>query len=225
MTLVALLMTVSTPTIQASEFSVTATLTSEYIYRGLKRSDGAPALQLGLDWEHDSGIFAGTWASTIDLEGPNSNRDVELNFYAGFHHAFEGPWSASVMLLRYTYPGQTGSHSYNYNEWLVSMSWKDRYSLELGYTDNLGGLNRDGQHIEFQLDYPVANTWILGATIGHNDISDAGVSPYYYWDVGASVRWSRTVFDLRWFDNEQPNGFAARNSAGSQLVFSLSVVF
>ena len=42
-------------TAQASELSGVATITSEYIYRGLAMSDGKPSAQLGFDYEHDTG--------------------------------------------------------------------------------------------------------------------------------------------------------------------------
>ena len=43
---------------RASEFSGRATVTSQYIYRGLSVSDGDPAFQLGLDYAHDSGLLS-----------------------------------------------------------------------------------------------------------------------------------------------------------------------
>ena len=51
------------PITVASEFSGVATLTSEYIYRGLKMSNGDPALQMGLDYEHDTGLFVGVFVN------------------------------------------------------------------------------------------------------------------------------------------------------------------
>ncbi len=212
-------------TLQASEFSARATLTSEYIYRGLAMSDGDPALQLGVDYAHDSGFFGGVWASTIDIESPFSERDFELDFYAGYHHQFQSPFSATVTVMRYTYPGQTGGHSYDYNELLVSATWRDRYSIELGYTDDYNGLGGDGVHWELQFDQPVANAWVVGATLGRNDLSDLGGARYYYWDVGASARFSRLIVDLRWFDNEELYRYTVPESAGSRLVLSLSLAF
>ena len=213
------------PNAGASEFSGIATLTSEYIYRGLSLSDGDPAIQLGLDYEHDSGLFIGVWASTIDLPSATGQRDIELDYYAGFHYAAESAITATVTLLRYTYPGQTSTHRYDYNEVLFGSTWLERYSIEFGYTSNFYGQDRIGRHWELRSEWPVANAWVIGAALGGNEVSDAGVSHYLHWDVGASARFSRLTFDLRWYDNEQPDGFAAQLSANSQVVLSISAAF
>jgi uncharacterized protein (TIGR02001 family) len=188
-------------------------------------SDGDPALQLGLDYEHDTGLFVGIWASTIDIRSAMGERDTELDYYGGFHYAAESPFTATITVLRYSYPGQTGTHSYDYNEVLVGATWRERYSIELGYTSNLYGLDRIARHWELRSEWPVANAWVIGAALGGNDMSDAGVSHYLHWDIGASARFSRLTFDLRWYDNEQPDGFAALSSADSQLVLSISAAF
>ena len=47
------------PDANTSELSGIATLTSEYIYRGFAMSDGDPALQLALNYEHETGLFIG----------------------------------------------------------------------------------------------------------------------------------------------------------------------
>ena len=216
---------VCAPHALSSELSGVATLTSEYIYRGLQMSDGDPAIQLGADYEHDTGLFVGIWASTIDIRSAIGSRDTELDYYAGFHYEAESPITATITVLRYSYPGQTGVHSYDYNEVLLGATWLEHYSIELGYTSNLYGLDRIGRHWELRSEWPIANAWVIGAALGGNDMSDAGVSHYLHWDVGASARFSRLTFDLRWYDNEQPDGFAARSSANSQVVLSISAAF
>ncbi len=210
---------------KAADLTGIASLTSEYIYRGLAQSDGNPAVQFGLDYEFDAGMFIGVWASTIELRSAMGKREIELDYYFGYHYESKAQISATVTVLRYTYPGQTGSHSYDHNELLLTATWRERYSIEYGYTNDLFGLDRTGHHWELRSEWPVANAWVVGAALGRNDLSDIGVSEYLHWDVGASARISRLVLDLRWYDNETPDGFAAQVSAGSRFVVSISAGF
>lgn len=46
-------------------FSANVTVTSDYAYRGISQTDERPAIQGGFDFRHDSGFYAGTWASSI----------------------------------------------------------------------------------------------------------------------------------------------------------------
>ena len=210
---------------QASEFSGIATFTSEYIYRGRAMSSGDPAIQLGLDYEHDSGLFAGLWGSAIDLQTRFGGRDAELDFYVGYHFASQAPVSFSATLLRYTYPGQTGAHSYDYNEALVTATLYEHYFVEMGYTKNLNGLGEVGRHWELRIEWPVDSAWVISAGLGQTDRTSLGVERYLHWDAGASARFSWLTVDLRYFDNERPDTLATDVSADSQFVISLSVAF
>lgn len=208
-----------------SELSGIVTLTSEYIYRGQSLSDRNPAIQAGIDYQHDTGLFAGAWASTVDLPNPTGRRDVELDYYAGYHFTSDSPVSATVSLVRYTYPSQTGVIDYDYTEAIMVAAYEERFSIELGYTDNLYGFDVPGRFAEVRGEWPSSNAWIVSAGIGYNDIEETGTSSFGYWDLGASARYSRLTVDLRWYDNETPRGFLDRLSAGSRLVVSLSAAF
>lgn len=213
------------PCALAGELSGIATLTSQYIYRGLASSDGNPALQAGLDYETDSGFFAGAWVSTIDLPSPDGSRDAELDYYAGYHYAPDRPLSVAVSLARYTYPGSEADRSYDYTEALVALTLHERYSIEFGYSGDIYGRDAIGRHLELRADWPLESAWVIDAGAGLSDLADLGASRFAYWDVGASARFSRLTVDLRWYDNEMPGGFFAYLSAGSQFVVSLSASF
>lgn len=208
-----------------SELSGIVTLASEYIYRGQALSDRNPAIQAGIDFEHDSGFFGGAWASTVDLPNPTGRRDAELDFYAGYHVSGESPFSGSLSLVRYTYPGQSGPVDYDYTEALVVLGYADRYSVELGYTDSLYGFDVAGRHGELRADWPLRSAWIISAGLGYNDVEETGNTNYWYWDLGASARFSRLTVDMRWYDNEPWRGFLSSLGAGSRLVVSLSAAF
>jgi uncharacterized protein (TIGR02001 family) len=212
-------------TAAASEWSGIGTLTSEYIYRGQSVSDGDPAVQFGIDFEHDSGVFAGLWASTIDLQNNFGERDTELDFYIGYRYALQAPVILTATLIRYTYPGQKSVFNYDYNEALVTATLHDRHSVEFGYTSDLYGLGRIGRHWEIRSEWPNASAWVITAGLGRNDLTGFGGSRYLYWDLGASVRFSRLTADFRWYDNEQPDSSIGGVSADSQFVISLSAAF
>jgi len=209
----------------ASELTGSVTLATQYIYRGQALSDGNPAVQAGIDYAHDSGFFVGAWASTVDLPNPTGRRDAELDVYAGYHLDTGSPLSMTLSLTRYTYPGQSGFIDYDYTEALVVTTYDDRYSVEFGYTKDLYGFGVPGRHGELRADWPLRNAVVISAGVGYNDIEETGTSSYWYWDLGASARFSRITADLRWYDNEQPEGFLYGLSAGSQLVASLSFSF
>jgi uncharacterized protein (TIGR02001 family) len=62
-------------------------LTTDYVWRGVTQSDGDPAVQLGGDIAFSSGIYAGLWASTVDIESAgDGQRDTELTYYLGYSH-------------------------------------------------------------------------------------------------------------------------------------------
>lgn len=196
------------------------------MYRGQALSDGNPAVQFGVDYEFDSGFFAGAWASTVDVVDPGGRRDVELDYYAGWHYAPQAPFALSAALVRYTYPGQSGYVDYDFTEALVTAAFQDRYSIEFGYSGDLYGWEDSvGRHVELRADWPLPNAWVLGAGLGYNDVESLGTSNYRYWDLGASARFSRLTVDLRWYDNESTYGTLGRLSAGSRFVVTLSAAF
>ncbi len=209
----------------AGELSGSVTLASEYVFRGQALSDGNPALQAGIDYEHDAGFFLGAWASTVDLPSPSGRRDAELDYYVGWHYAGESRFGAALSLVHYTYPGQTTSFDYDYTEMLATVSWDGRYSLEFGYTDDLYGFGVSARHLELRADWPLRNAWVVSAGLGINDLDNLGSSRYAYGDLGVSARFARLTVDLRWYHNEEPPGFPGRLSAGSRLVGALSVGF
>eukprot|EP01037_Dinobryon_pediforme_P001775 gene1775-1805_t len=92
-------------------FSVagTASLLSQYRFRGLSRSDNQPAVQADLSVTHVAGAYAGV---TLTSESPGPAVDMgagEIDIYAGYSHAL-GPGGIMLDLgLRgYVHPGRAG---------------------------------------------------------------------------------------------------------------------
>ncbi len=81
-------------------------LASDYRYRGIAQSRLKPALSVGADYAHASGLYVGTWLSTIRwVKDAGGNAPLEWDVYGGY----KGRFGASglgydVGMLRYQYP-------------------------------------------------------------------------------------------------------------------------
>ena len=83
-------------------------VTSNYVFRGITQTDDKPAVQAGLDYAHDSGLYAGTWASNVDF-GDGNYSGAEVDVYGGFKRDLKGGLSYDVGVIDYTYPSEDGS--------------------------------------------------------------------------------------------------------------------
>jgi len=87
------------------EVSGNVALVSDYRFRGVSFSDGDPALQGGIDVSHSSGLYVGTWASSIS--GGSAFGELELDVYAGYSGELSDGLSFDVGLLYYMYPTES----------------------------------------------------------------------------------------------------------------------
>ncbi|MGY6411876.1 MAG: TorF family putative porin [Alkalilacustris sp.] len=84
---------------QQVDLSFGATVTSDYISRGLSQTGGRPAVQPFVE-VGVGGFYAGVWASNVRF--PDSRDRVEVDVYAGFA-GVAGPVSYDIGYARYIY--------------------------------------------------------------------------------------------------------------------------
>lgn len=84
-----------------AEVTANIGVVSNYFFRGFSESDGQAAVQGGLDYEAESGFYAGTWVSNVDYDDGTS---YELDFYAGYGGEFGNGLGYSVGYIYYAYP-------------------------------------------------------------------------------------------------------------------------
>jgi uncharacterized protein (TIGR02001 family) len=98
-TAVAVSSTAGMVTAAKAEITGNIGVVSQYIFRGGVENDGA-AVQGGLDWASDMGIYAGYWGSNLGY-GDDGAKGVENDFYVGWGGGDAFTWD--VGLLWYTY--------------------------------------------------------------------------------------------------------------------------
>ena len=187
-------------------FSGNVSLTSDYVFRGISQTGGDGAVQGGFDYTHASGIYLGTWASSVgwleDFQGYGSG-NFEIDLYGGYRGAL-GPISYDVGVIGYFYPGDrfngpgitgfvtpgTTAVDADTTELYIGLGWK-WFSAKYSYSisdETFGFANSDGSdYLEINASYPVGETGLtLGAHWGTFSFENNGAQDYDDWKVSAT---------------------------------------
>lgn len=191
--------------------SGSATLTSDYRFRGVSQTDEGMAIQGGFTISHESGFYVGTWGSNLAGWGTFGGSNMELDLFAGF--AFPvGEGTLDAGLTWFMYP--SGADTTDFAELYAKLSGDvGPLSLTAGVAyapsqEALGnvfpvvgpinpGDKEDNLYLFGDAVYGIANTPIsLKAHLGYSD-GNPGLGPngtsiaptgtYFDWSVGADV--------------------------------------
>ena len=177
----------------ASPLAFNIGLWSQYIFRGLSQSDYKPALQGGVDYSHDSGLYAGVWASNINgLRdfGISSGR-VEIDIYGGWKKTFAEDYTLDVGFLRYQYPGSVkeGFVNPNTNEVYVAGGYK---FVTLKYSHALSNAfgtaeSKHTYYLDLTAAIPITDTWTLTLHGGRQNYRGPSADLASYHDFKAEI--------------------------------------
>lgn len=172
-------------------FSGTVSLNTDYVFRGVSQTGETPAIQGGFDYAHDSGFYAGTWASNVDFGG-DSDENIEIDFYGGFAGNVTDALSYDVGFARYTYPGVDSSLNFDYSEFFGSMTYDLDYATLGGglyYSHDFFAGSGDSFYSFAQTSVPLPAGFGASARIGYQTIEDNsvfGLPNYWDWSVGVN---------------------------------------
>jgi uncharacterized protein (TIGR02001 family) len=196
------------------------TLGNGYWSHGLSQNDGL-SVQLGVDYQHSSGFFAGGWAANVDYAIEYSQeqpRDVVVDAYAGYHARSED-WSWTVVLGRYFYPGT--AIPYDYGEVGGTVGFRDRVFYTASYSPRFYAQGHAALNQELSLALPLRGDLELGATLGRFALADTDVD-YTHWNIGMSKVVRRVVVDLRYYASGYDRASWLGDPNANQYVISVS---
>ncbi len=209
------------------EFSGNVTLTSDYVFRGVSQTRESFALQAGIDWTHETGLYLGVWGSSISFSQEDDSF-LEQDAYIGFANSI-GNFSYDISAIFYYYPKE---NDLNYWEFALNLGYDFEFAaVSLGtlYSpDYFGTLDHGwytsaGVNIPIPVEIPYGFDLALDLTAGwtHTD-EDIFASDQNYWDwsVGLVVGLPKGFsLDLRYHDTDEPIDIADSRFVGG-LTFS-----
>jgi len=167
-------------------------LTSDYLVRGVSRTNDQAALQLDLHYVNASGLVAGLFASNTEIV-PGEPRDIEVDAFAGFAWAAGSDWHGRILASHYAYPWNRAGSGYNYDELGVDAAFQDWVNVALTYSPNAplyvfgrGLIGVTSKSAEVNLQRPVLHKLSAMAGIGYAYYDGPERGGYAYWSIGAS---------------------------------------
>lgn len=208
------------------DVSMTATLATDYIWRGQSQTNGTGAVQGSLDIAHESGLYIGTWASNIDDETFGGS-DIEIDYYVGYGGNITEDIGYDVSWNTYTYPQNS---SINVDEWVGKLSG---YGLTVGakYAYDPASALYTFISYDYELPYEIG----LGLGFGQTDTKNAGNGSdekYNDWYVSLSKNIATVDVALTYSDTDIGGdscvnnfGYTSKDSCDTNVTLSVSKSF
>lgn len=214
--------------------SGSATVVSDYRFRGVSQTDKRFAVQGGLTVAHDSGLYASVWGSSID-DYVAAGSDQEIDLIAGYRTT-RGGTTFDIGVLYYYYPGGGGANT-DFVEPYVSvahMLGPATAKLTANYAPKAAALGvgagtKDRLYVAGDLSVGIPTTpFSVSAHLGHSFGPSALTvgKGYIDWNVGVTYVWKALTFGVTYVDTSMaafaPGG---RNITKAGVVGSVGVSF
>lgn len=196
----------------AVELSGEVGAVSDYRYRGVSLSGRNPAVQGSVTVEHESGLYAELWGSTLGDSNPGN---VELDFNAGYSKQLSEHFSIEVYATRYVYPA-AGSQDYFEGTATATLSrGPASASLGLSYAPpqsalrDDSGRRHDNVYLSSDATYELPKTPVtLIAHAGHERgaFDEAEGGGKWDWTLGGEVKLNALKLGLSYTGSNADGG-------------------
>jgi uncharacterized protein (TIGR02001 family) len=194
-----------TDTASKLDVNVTASITSDYIYRGYTLSNHEPSVSTNFEATYNI-LFADVTADSVQI--PMLSQ-LQMTDYAGIRPVF-GPMTVETGVAYYSYPGSAIDISYP--EYYVAPSYAvtSKFTIGVGayyapdYSRTGAWENFDSINAKYTFDSGFAISGEVGrqgfGTTKATAMDAAHKLPdYTYWNLGLSYTYKALTFDLRYF--------------------------
>lgn len=170
-----------------AEVTANAAVSSNYLWRGVTQTSDNAQVSGGIDYSHESGFYAGTWASNVDFGGDKPG--YELDFYAGFAGEM-GEFGYDVGYVYYAYPDAVDSIDFGELYGALSWNWLEGKVSYMSNAQSSASSEEDLLYVELNATFEILKETELTLHIG-NSMGDT-VTEWFgeddsYIDYGVSI--------------------------------------
>lgn len=178
---------------RAADFSGSAALTTDYVFRGISQTLGDPAAQAGFKVAGESGVYGQVWGSTVEFAG-DTGASSEIDYIVGWSGKLADDWALDVNVTYFDYPSARVDLSYA--ELIGTVTYRDNYWLMVGWSPDVFATSETGVYAQVGARMPLSDTVRLEGALAHYDLDDAYGDSYSHAQLGAV--WAfKAPFELR----------------------------
>ncbi len=169
--------------------SYNAGVVTDYRYRGISQTRLKPALQGGIDFAHSSGVYVGTWLSTIEwIKDAGGDSSVEWDIYGGYKGKVGG-MDYDVGVLTYQYAGNKLNPNANTTEVYAALTSGIVTAKYSHSTSNLFGFaaSTSSGYAELAAAIDLGDGMTLTPHIGYQNVKGSGNGKYSYTDMSVTL--------------------------------------
>lgn len=181
--------------------------TSNYVWRGISQTNNGPAIQGGLTYTLNNGLYANLWGSNVKF----GTATLEVDPSIGYGQTLANGIGYDVGLTRYTYP-KSGQTNYDYNEAHITGSYSI-FNGTIAYSNNASNSGGNGTYYTAGVAYNLPATYIfnlenvnIGGSIGHYTLAPVAGKSYNDYRVSISKKLTQKVkLELAWTSTNGKN--------------------
>lgn len=203
---------------------------TDYRYRGISQTRKKPALQGGVDFSHKSGVYVGTWLSTIKwIKDAGGGASAEWDIYGGYKGT-AGPIGYDVGVLRYQYPSHDLAVAPNTTEIYGAGTWGPATLKYSHSVTNLFGFadSKNSYYLDLSATFDLGSGWSLTPHIGYQKVKNNSPASYTDYaltlgkDLGNGLSASAAVIGT---DNDTYVGPNGKNLGKGTVVLGIKYTF
>lgn len=182
--------------LSAAQWSANITGVNNYLFNGVSQTDKNPALQLGINWQDNSGFYAGSWASHVDF---GEGTKAEWDGYIGYFTEYRPGLTLDTGFAQYTYHGTSDSAALNFPELYLKLGFG---SVNVNFWYSYDYFGYGGGHYIITLDktFSLNDNWSLLIGGSRSESTDTerysweGKSSFEHWQLMLNTQYHR--FDI-----------------------------
>ena len=141
--------------------------TSNYMWRGTTQSAGDASISGGIDYGHESGLYAGIWTANTSFGSP------ETDFYGGFSGS-AGDIEYDVGVIQYAY---LQADDLDWIEFYGSVGYMGA-TVGLAFTDDVFGTETDAMYLSLDYSLGLSAETSLDLHLGSYDFDDEAAAAF-----------------------------------------------